>query len=283
MPNIAGILELIGGKPISEIKPVLRELGNLALLVTARNSNRATPAPSLFAHVLADQRIIHGNEVSHSANNFGPYFAKHVDFSGKGAFMLYKLACMTKVRLSSVFTEDMARQVIFHSWWGTALEDFSLLQQITDCNRWLKRSEYGTAFQRIGSKELGATFELVNYVRYAKLASANLSGLLVNNTEQVAYSTKFSGKQEITHPVSFFKLLEEEQMQHSIVTTVIGAANDLRHTVRKISEKIKSQNSMQQVGTVPWAMIGDLTWTEAGTVQAEEVVKRSGLGGFLSN
>lgn len=41
VPNMSGILEL-GNKPVSEIRPVLRELGNLALLVTARNSNRAT-------------------------------------------------------------------------------------------------------------------------------------------------------------------------------------------------------------------------------------------------
>lgn len=97
VPNISGLLELIGGKPVSEIRPVLRELGNLALLVTARNSNRATPAPSLFSFVLADQRLIYGRVVSHSVDNFGPYYAKHLDFSGKGAFMLYKLACKSPV------------------------------------------------------------------------------------------------------------------------------------------------------------------------------------------
>lgn len=159
--NISGLLELIGGKPVSEIRPVLRELGNLALLVTARNSNRATPAPSLFALVLSDQRISYGMAVPHSKDHFGPFYAKHLDFSGKGAFMLYKLACSTPVRLSSVFTDEKAQQVIFHSWWGTALEDCSLLQQITDCNRWFKRSEFGTSFQRIGSKELGSSFELL--------------------------------------------------------------------------------------------------------------------------
>lgn len=111
-----GILELIGNKPVSEIRPVLRELGNLALLVTARNSNRATPAPSLFANILSDQRRIdNGVNVQHSKDNFGPFYAKHLDFSGKGAFMLYKLACQSSVRLSSVFTEEKAQQVIFHS------------------------------------------------------------------------------------------------------------------------------------------------------------------------
>lgn len=67
------------------------------------------------------------------------------------------------------------------------------------------------------------------------------------------------------------------------MTTILGAANDLRQLVRKISDKIKTQNSMQQLGTVPWASTAELTWTEAGTINAEEIVKRSGLGGFLTN
>lgn len=141
---------------------MLRELGNLALLVTAWNSNRATPAPSLFALILSDQRIANSREVHHSRENFAPYFSKHLDFSGKGALMLYKLLALH--RLSSVFTEEKAQQVIFHSWWGTAMEDFSLLQQITDCLNWYKRSEYGTSFQRIGSKELGISFEMIKQI-----------------------------------------------------------------------------------------------------------------------
>lgn len=56
---------------------------------------------------------------------------------------------------------------------------------------------------------------------------------------------------------------------------------DLRQTVRKISDKIKSQNCMQQLGTVSWASIEELTWTEAGAVNADEIEKRSGLGGFI--
>lgn len=123
-----------------------------------------------------------------------PYYAKHLDFSGK-AFMLYKLPCNKQVRLSSLFSADKAQKVIFHSCWWTALEDFSLIAQITNNENWLKRSEFETSFQNIGSRNQGEPLDLIKYQRYSKL---------VNSTEQVAFSSKFSVRQEITHPISFF-------------------------------------------------------------------------------
>lgn len=60
----------------------------------------------------------------------------------------------------------------------------------------------------------------------------------MNSTEQVAYSTKFSGKQELTHPVSFFKMLDEEQTQGTSTTTILGAANDLRQWVSSFSDSV---------------------------------------------
>lgn len=170
---------LFGNKPVAEIRPALREIGNLALLVTARSSNRATPALSLFADVIADRRIIDTMAPVHSREDRGPYYATHVKFSGKEAIMLYKLACKKQARLSSVFNVEKAKQVVFHSWWGTALEDFSHLSHVCDNAECLKRSDFGASFQKIGSTLHGDLFDMITYQKYSKLASANLSGLLV--------------------------------------------------------------------------------------------------------
>lgn len=57
----------------------------------------------------------------------------HFNFSGHGAFAFYKIFMSRKWKMSlNDATDSQAKQICYHSMFGTFKEDFGILSQITN-------------------------------------------------------------------------------------------------------------------------------------------------------
>lgn len=82
----------------------------------------------------------------------------------------------------TAITENMS-QAVFHAIFGSYAEDFSLLQWMTDTQKWLTRKEMGQFKEGFGSSHDMVQVRLPKIKYYSKLISSNISGLLTEQTD----------------------------------------------------------------------------------------------------
>lgn len=106
------------------------------------------------------------------------------DFSGRGLIVLYNKAAKLELYLSGDFTNEAARQVVFHASFGTFKEDLSLLEQITNVKPFLTRKQLDKMFRGMGDQNANRVqFSPVKILKWAKLSQASQTDYLSSKTK----------------------------------------------------------------------------------------------------
>lgn len=260
--DIADIL-LRGHASSPTNKEILTQLSKMVVVSGARDVQRIV-FPPCFLHWYLNQ----------------PGNLDHFDFSGNGAYIAYKAFSTWNGTVPQTNHQTQLEQLIFHAMLGTHVEDFKILEYMTNYNSWVRRQEISDSLIKVEMKIPGRTeadirpFQPIKIVHYAKMSSAMMSNLLGGGVAPMVAKAVLSGYRTRHVPDSLKKYIEKD-----VGTTGGGLGPDevkaaLRRDLSKAMEALRKDNT---AGTVPWRRMDDLTPMQNGTQIVGHVVKESGI------
>nr|QMP82394.1 nucleocapsid protein [Hemipteran orthomyxo-related virus OKIAV183] len=256
MSHIAAVDDIISvtrtTKDSASLAPMLSLLADILLITTTRQTQRVTFPLVMFATVC---------EV-HEGTKTLDDFLEGFNCSGRGAFYTYVEACKYKWSMTGDYTAEKASQVAFHAIFGTYKEDLSILEQITTTGNWYTREELGTCFKKTLGRAI--EFELPGLTHYAKMASANQSGLLSGVYTQVSSMPCFSGLRTVTLGDDFFTHLSRRTAQNTGGKTIPQIVSALSNTLQDLHKMLSETKGQLKLGTKKWCSIEGLTLTSDG-------------------
>ncbi|QHR77127.1 nucleoprotein [Quaranjavirus johnstonense] len=194
------------------------------------------------------------------------------DFSGTGAYRMYMhFLAVTKANPLKMNVADpgKARQILFHAMFGTHVEDFGILQSITDVSEWHKRKDFETEFKtiRASNARVEGTFYPIDLRYYSKVCSSLNTRMIGGGSAPITNCQIFSGnrKRIVTEGL---KSLGQQGMNSSLATL---DKDSIEKMLREHLETIRGTfTDGYDAGTVNWRKFEGLTWDKEG----EEVEMR---------
>lgn len=215
IPDIDSIIAEIKGQKSDKVKGLFSALADITLITTARNTHRATFPPSVFlTYFTTSASAAHYTAVAdgHWTNNakFAGILPTKFDVSGKGMHVVWRSIRNRTFLVPRTCTAEISQQAVFHATFGTFCEDLGLLSSITNVPVWATRSEMGDFMKNYGQTKESMAIRLPQFTKVAKLANANMSGLLTSTTQQIHIAPVFSGKRRETFTDAFFKHMTKD-------------------------------------------------------------------------
>lgn len=183
-----------------------------------------------------------------------PAEALKINFSGKDGFKFYCSASVSfdwKKRSAAV-AEDIA-QVVFHSMFGTALENLGVLGQITTRPVWKTRRELNDVFVKAGT-QASKNFTPIAFLYISRLACANMVSNIGTMQPQMCNKMVFAGKRKRHVSEDLFSYLEKG-------TTTAVYSNDpasLAYQItnfKDIGVKRLREGDLKDGGTTKWCKV----------------------------
>lgn len=261
IPYIKDLLEVFANtKSAHDCCTVITLLADTLLIAGTRNAHR------VFFPILLFYLSVHSSPAD--GITFGtlePDILGKVDFSGKGAFMVYKNMCnLTGITMYANTDDAKAQQIIYHAMFGTFKEDLNLLAEITTCGTWNTRSELGKCFAGMGSSERQLNITLIRQRYWSKLASANISGLLSATYTQLSFAGVYSGKRTQNFSKEFFDSIGRGMGPSVGVRSLEDLQKVAQKTLREVVNQLKKGGNKLTIGTVEWYAVDKLTWDARG-------------------
>lgn len=153
IPLIDEVLEVTKNKIATEISTLIRLLADITLITGARQAHRFTFPMNMFVKLYNDYKIKEQRFQDLSAvapadkpalvRDFTPpdELLEGFNVSGKGGYYWYLGMCQHRWTLEGNVNENEARQIVYHSVFGTYKEDLTILSQITDQGTWNTRED----------------------------------------------------------------------------------------------------------------------------------------------
>lgn len=248
-PGVNEIANLLAGSG-RDHDGILRLLADISLWGAARTSNKAF-FPFAMVMVVARSNTAYSRFVGGTlpTNNFIAPALVHqsiisIDFSGAGAYRFWGEAAKKeyKIRASNEMSQRTMREVVFHATWGTAKDDLSLVEWMTN-HRFQTRKEIGKQLVGKGLGRDDRTFSLIPFIRVCKLASASATDFLTGGRGQVSRGVVFSGKctQRVDIDGELFKtLMEAKDETRDRMTERAQVIAKLNRTKEAISKRVLS-------------------------------------------
>lgn len=208
IPNALNLCNAMQGRRAEEVAPALCAFADVILIAGARNAQRAFFPLNFILFVLASQEQLKVCGISRPSALLQP---SEIDFSGKGMWKVYKMCSRIPWKLETAM-DDIAGQVIYHAIFGTQNKDLGVLQTVTDMKTpWKLRSEIADKFRSSG--KTSKIIRLPQQRLYAKMAQANMTGLLTESAFQIRCKQVFAGKRAVTYIDAFYKHMNAETPQ----------------------------------------------------------------------
>lgn len=256
------------GKRAEEIAPTLSAFADVILIAGARNAQRA-----FFPLCFVIYAVVHSDQLRKCGMaRANPPLAPHeVDFSGKGMWRLYKECSSVKWTIETAMDDVSAAQVVYHAIFGTQNEDLGVLQSITDVKTpWKLRSEIADKFRSAG--KVSKTIHLPKQRLYAKLAQANMTGMLTESAFQIRCKQVFAGKRTVNYIEAFYKHMNAETPQAIQGGLTLHALAAFYRSLK--IELMTKKDETPVYGTVEWRETESLG-VEHGAI-SRETVRESG-------
>nr|AXL67890.1 nucleocapsid protein [Quaranjavirus quaranfilense] len=237
-----------------------------------REQKRIAFPPGTLAYLLHDldkENKLHFNEDRCSK----------FDFSGAGAFRMYShflRVCKRNPLRMNIADPGKARQLLFHTMFGTHVEDFGILQSMTDVSDWLKRKDFEEEFKtlRASYARVEGTFYPIEMRYYSKVCSSLNTKMIGGGSAPVTNCQIFSGnrKRIVTEGL---KSLGQQGVGAGLSTL---DKDSIEKLLREHLESIKTAfGDSFEAGTVKWRKFDGLTWDKEG----DEVEMRPGEVGEI--
>ncbi|AFN73047.1 hypothetical protein [Tyulek (Tjuloc) virus] len=201
------------------------------------------------------------------------------DFSGTGAFRMYSLMlamCKKRPLRMNIADPGKARQILFHAMFGTHVEDFGILQSMTDISDWYKRKDFEEEFQTMKASHarVEGTFYPIDLRYYSKVCSSLNTRMIGGGSAPVTNCQIFSGnrKRIVTEGL---KSLGQQGVVSGLATL---DKDSIEKLLREHLETIRNTfGDSYEAGTVKWRKFDGLTWEKEG----EEVEIRPSESGSI--
>nr|QPL15316.1 nucleoprotein [Hymenopteran orthomyxo-related virus OKIAV174] len=259
-PEIDAVMSVLKEKDPAEVRSLMTLIGDVALIASTRQAQRMFPPPAAFSLIFTTAQHKVGNS-TYATETLFPGF----NFSGHGAFAFYKIFMSKKWRMNlNAGTDSIAKQICYHSMFGTYKEDFGILSQITNFTSWNTREEMGTVFKKVNTDGTSLEFEPVKQKLYSKLSQANMTGLLTTASNQLTSVPVFAGRSKRKYGDAFLDYLVEEKSKASGGRSLQALITTYSTLKGELTNMLESKSGMLDVGTVGWKKIEDVTPTLEG-------------------
>ncbi|ASR92127.1 hypothetical protein [Araguari virus] len=277
VPHIEEIAEFMKKNRPQDLVKINQYLMAIASFTGTREQKRICFPPGLLAYLF----------VQKDKTGTFQFFAdkiKALDFSGTGAYRIYKL--MTALQVGpkkepfkfdlNVADANESKQILFHTMMGTSGEDFGVLEFMTDVKGWKKRKEIKEAFvtMKISHEKLKqSAFTPIGIKRYAKVASGLLTDNLSGGSAPITNCMILAGNR---------KRLITSQMRTLCETGAVGSlgkvdAGTIERSLSDFLNAVKKHwaGDTYKAGTVKWRDMSGLTSTAEGAI-LEDVPEETG-------
>lgn len=192
---------------------------------------------------------------------------ENYDHSGKGAYALWnKAAREGKFSLNIKTSDKKAKEIIFHSVWGTHWEDLNVLEFATQ-HKFHDRRELGDAFREKGAQGEKKDIKLIPFVKYAKLSQALPTEFSSGGQQQVWTKTVIAGKRKLTIGDTFGSYLKKSRQSSSQVAASTNLFNFLSNYKSCIFKRV-IEKGYNDVGVVDWKSAEGMTHETDGQIVA---------------
>lgn len=229
------------------VSGILKELGDILLLTTARSTQKIYFP--LFMVMLLWVKKPAGFKWS---------------FSGAPMMKLYTALVSKGMRIKMKTGAEPLRtsEVVFHSMFGTYLDDLSVLSQITTHQgKWHQRKDLNTVFHKRATQN-AVVITPITFRYVSKMAQSLLTKSL-GNVDPVATSRpSFSGFRKRTLTQEFLNYLTTGRASHSFSTDPMQLQFSLKKTKDSLLEE-KDSVKLLTAGTKAWEELKGTVWEEA--------------------
>lgn len=166
---------------------------------------------------------------------------------------LYTERVIAGMRVTIKTAADPLRtsEVIFHSMFGTYLDDLSVLSQITShTGKWHQRKDLNTVFHKRSSQPT-AMFAPIIFKYVSKMAQSLLTKSLGNIDPVATSRPSFSGVRKRTLTQEFLSYLTTGKSGHSFSTDPMQLQFSLKKTKDSLLEE-KDSEKILSAGTKAW-------------------------------
>nr|XP_033322045.1 uncharacterized protein LOC117218080 [Megalopta genalis] len=253
-PHLDDVMQIIKGDKLSEKREIFKLIANVALMVGTNSSCGMFPPPAAFSYIFTNRSHKVGTSTYDTED-----LLKTFDFTYHGAFAFYKIFMSKrwKIRLNGA-TDTIAKQVCYHSMFGTYKEDLGILSQITNLADWCTRQEMKGVLRKVNTEGDLIEFEPVKVVFYSELAQEYQTNLLRSISSSVS--------ERIINDI-FFNQLTSNQNR------VLSSYRDL---VDRLKTRIMLNNKCLEMGTSKWRRMEDITPTSEGEEVSDMEVEGTG-------
>lgn len=260
-PKFWNLLKM--NKGATETQNIVSQLCDIMLMLTPRNTRKATVPPHMMINLLSSGLRRHFLEGKTKPNVEYPNqvtggLAGYMDFSSTG---LWAWANLTQNdRIDFPYTGGdvdtyvkMAQQVLIHCIYGTQFEDLSLMNALWQgtFDKWYNRKDLATFFLGMFSCSTNVSITLPAPKHASKLSSACMTSIMPVPKSQLCQVPQFAGMRVSPILDNFIQTLRGE-------TYLIGAPKtlaDAKQAVYKFFHAIFSlyeTKSIINMGTMEW-------------------------------
>lgn len=263
LPMADAIISCCARNHANSIGSVLRAVGDVLLLTTDRSHQKQ------FLPWVSFKKIYCLPDGDDKVKFDLKRVAEEYDFSGRGSVVAYQRAALENYSWTSCSTNDAhAKQIFFHSVYGTHFEDLGVLQGLTATENWNPRSQLNDVFKKTGGKVF--KFKPYSLVYASKLSSACGTKMINNMQPMVQCKPVFSGSR---------KRKFTEALQQIFKETGTGAYDDTPITLTRVLTDLRDEickNKLNEdFGTTDWYHADSVT-VETWGVKAPFIPKESG-------
>lgn len=185
------------------------------------------------------------------------------DHSGIGAFVIYNAACTSHYTMNLA---DVAGQVVFHSIWGSHLEDLQVLHFMTGCT-FYTRQELANRFRQKGSSAPAIQFSPPPIRNYAKLSQALPTDKTTGGQQQIWNRVTFSGHRKTPIGEVFKSYYRKKNSTTSQSSGTANLYSQLSNWRQQLVREVMKEGFINQ-GVVEWRQATGLQVKIPGAVVA---------------
>lgn len=141
-----------------------------------------------------------------------------ISHSGRGAFHFYNKAAEKSYTIYSDASTQHVRELIFHSIWGSHLEDLNVLKYMTDID-FSTRNAFGNTLRKKGSTTNLVVFTPIKLLKYAKLSQAATTDYNQGGQAQITNRITFSGKRRAMLSDGFKTYYKKKRADQSVAAS----------------------------------------------------------------
>lgn len=273
IPGIDMILKVIKDCRTAIVTSIVSNLADLVIATTPRNNNRMFIPLNFLAiagAIVKEGKDEAGNQVySARLSTFGRSKLRKINFSGRAGMVLYNEMCSTPFRMMSGLGSSETAELVFHGYFGTHVEDFGVLESITNQKNWGTRNYYSDKMR--GAYKSDKEVKLIRLLYYSKMTSACQSRIFTTSSQQIASHPMMSGTRGRQMTDTFMDKLLNQQPAGITSRGQVGINAHLSDLKEYAHAQFK--NGKMTTGTTDWFEMKGATYDLDGAVSNISVVE----------